>query len=194
MFFFRAGLMAMLALEARAGGVADLVAEGALTGRSSRSLASRMEEHAAEHVVLTRQAPATPLSTNGTVNMTTWNSDVNTACMTALSKLPEASNPSGTCTCYNLPVLNMATGAFEADLRLFQISAAKDAFAGIPANQVQVSLNYNGASVSPVSATTAQSKVVQRQTATGNNLKLLQTYMFVGQIDKNRLAAASTNM
>lgn len=179
---------ALLAVGAQAGGVANLVAEGYLTGRSTRSLEARMGEDAANHVVVARQtsgSASVPLNANGTVNMAAWDAQVNAACLAALQKLPEATNPSGTCTCYNLPVLNNATGAFEADLRLYQLSAARAEFAGIPADQVQVALSYNGASVSPVSASTATQKVTARQ---NTDLKLLQTYLFVGQIDQTKLA------
>lgn len=188
--FWQAGLSALLAVGVQAGGIGDLVAEGYLTGRSPRSLESRMADDALDRVIVSRQLSSTvQLNANGTVNMTAWDAQVNAACTAALSKLTEASNPSGTCTCYNLPVLNNATGAFEADLRLYQLSAPRAEFAGIPADQVQVSLSYNGASVSPVSAATAGTKVASRQTTTtGTGLKLLQTYLFIGQIDANKLS------
>lgn len=190
---WHAGITTLLAASAQAG-VADLVGEGYLSERSSRSLESRMMDDALSmgSVVVSRQlSPNVQLNANGTVNMTAWDQQVNAACLAALSKLAEATNPSGTCTCYNLPVLNNDTGAFEADLRLYQLSAARAEFAGIPADQVQVSLSYRGSSVSPVSATTASQKVTARQ---NKNLKLLQTYMFVGQIDQDKLAINKANM
>lgn len=141
---------------------------------------------ALNHVVISRQLQANvQLNANGTVNMTAWETTVNAACMAALAKLKEATNPSGTCTCYNLPAINNQTGAFEADLRLYQLSTARDEFAGIPPEQVQVSLSYSGASVSPVSASTAAQKLSARQNP---QLKLLQTYLFVGQVDPTKLA------
>lgn len=194
--FWQAGVTALLAMGAQAGGVADLVAEGALTGRSSRTLESRMDASADSHVVKARQLQLennVQLNANGTINMAAWEEQVNSACLSALAKLNDATNPSGTCTCYNLPALNTATGAFEADLRLYQLSTPRNEFAGIPPEQVQVSLSYNGASVSPVSASTAQAKVSTRQATGAADLRLLQTYLFVGQIDKDRLAS-SNNM
>ncbi len=136
------------------------------------------------------------LNPDGTVNLTAWETQVNLACNTALAKLPESSNPSGTCICYNLPVLNNDTGAFEADLRLYSISTPTGEFAGIPPQDIQVGLSYIGASVSPVSAQTAE-KLVSRQNAPqgSGNLKLLQSYLFVGQIDKSKLASIqNTNL
>lgn len=186
---WQAGLTAVLAVGAHAGGVSDLVGEGMLAARSPMSLELRMDDYASNHVIVSRQA--TVLNGTGNMNMTAWDIEVNAACQAALAKLVQATNPSGTCTCYNLPVLNNATGAFEADLRLYQISAARDDFAGISQNQIQVSLSYNGASVSPVTTTTAAAKIVARQ---NSNPQLLQTYMFIGQIDQDKLTATNMNM
>lgn len=191
---WKAGIAAAIAVGgAQAGGVADLVAEGMLTGRSSLSLESRMND-VAENVVVSRQASTVALNGTGVMNMTAWDIEVNAACQAALSKLAQATNPSGTCTCYNLPVLNNATGAFEADLRLYQISGARDDFAGISQNAIQVSLSYNGASVSPVTAQTAAAKLVVPTKRQNPNVQLLQTYMFVGQIDQDKLSATNMNM
>jgi hypothetical protein len=139
------------------------------------------------------------LNPDGTINMTAWDALATESCNTALSHLPEASNPSGTCICYNLPALDNVTGAFEADLRVYQLSTPSGAFSGIAAKDIQVGLSYKGASVSPVTAQTASKKVtvVTRQNTVdpgiiNPNLKLLQTYLFVGQIDKNQLAPPLT--
>lgn len=153
---------------------------------------ARMAEN--HHVVVVRQeAPSgVVLNADGTINMTAWEEETNAACVKVLAGLSQATNPSGTCTCYNLPALNNQTGAFEADLRLFQLSAPRDDFAGISPGNIQVGLSYNGASVSPVSQNTAAKKVVvqtrQVAAATTQNLTLLQTYLFVGQIDTSRIA------
>lgn len=176
------GMTALLAAGAQAG-VADMVAEGILAGRSSLSLESRMDDYAST-VIVSRQTASVSVNSTGTVNMTAWDAQADAACQATLAKLDQSTNPSGTCTCYNLPALNTATGAFEADLRLYQISAARDTFAGISPDQVQVSLSYNGASVSPVTQTTAAQKLSAR---VNSNVRLLQTYLFVGQIDQTRL-------
>lgn len=190
--FWQTAVTALLAVGAQAGGVSDLVAESYLSGRSSQSLESRMADDAMGNVVVTRQAQSSvTLMPNGQVNMTAWDAVVNAACIAALQKLAEATNPSGTCTCYNLPALNNATGGFEADLRLYQISTPRAEFAGIPANQVQVSLSYHGSSASPVTTATAAQKLTARQ---NTGVRLLQTYMFVGQIDPDKLAINNKNM
>lgn len=187
-------------------GIGALVMDGMT--RNSPSLERRMEEIAKASLrsrgyLETRQStqettgPASNvlLNLDGTINMTAWDALANDACNVALSHLPEASNPSGTCICYNLPALDNTTGTFEADLRLYQISSPKGEFSDIPAQNIQVGLTYKGASVSPVSATTASQKVVSKVVAArqenvalqNSSLKLLQTYLFVGQIDKTEM-------
>lgn len=179
--------------------------------RNSPSVERRMEEIAkaslrARGVLEVRQSTTGPasnviLNQDGTINMTAWDQQANDACNIALSHLPEASNPSGTCVCYNLPALDNVTGTFEADLRLYQLSTPSGAFGGIPPQKIQVGLSYKGASVSPVSASTAAQKVTaavaprQEQddpNSVNSNLKLLQTYLFVGQIDKEQMASPLT--
>lgn len=177
--------------------IADAITEGMLAGRSP-ALQRRMHGRAKRASTLKRQAATssniTPSGeTAGTVmNMTAWDAQVAAACLSALTKLPASTNPSGTCICYNLPALNNSTGAFEADLRLYQLSAPTGAFADILPQDIQVSISYSGASVSPISAqAVSQSKrdviVGSQAEVSGTDLKLLQSYMFVGQIDQAKM-------
>jgi hypothetical protein len=195
---------ALLAAGVEAG-IGALVVDGMT--RNSPSLDRRMEEIAKAHLrshgyLETRQdiqgttGPASNvlLNQDGTIDMTAWDSMANSACNDALSHLSGASNPSGTCICYNLPALDNTTGTFEADLRLFQVSSPTGDFTGIPAQNIQVGLAYKGASVSPVSTSTATQKVVskvvtarQADVVANGTLKLLQSYLFVGQIDKTQM-------
>ena len=140
---------------------------------------------------------------DGTVNMTAWDAMADAACEDALNDLPQATNPSGTCVCYNLPLINNQTGAFQADLRLYRLSAPSGVFTGIKPEDVQVSLSYNGASVSPVTQQMEQqrtgTRAVRRQADDGDvkvnsSLQKLQTYLFVGQVDKNRMSNAPLEM
>jgi hypothetical protein len=173
--------------------------------RNSPSVERRMQEIAKASLVArgflqaretTGMGSNTVLNPDGSINMTAWDAQANSACNGALSSLPEASNPSGTCICYNLPALDNSTGTFEADLRLYQLNTPTGAFSGVPPENIQVGLSYRGASVSPVTSQTASQKVVvpklsARQTD-GNGLKLLQTYLFVGQIDKTQMTPGMT--
>ncbi|KAI1801776.1 hypothetical protein F4811DRAFT_555491 [Daldinia bambusicola] len=122
-------------------------------------------------------------------NMTQWNTDTTAACVTALSQLVAASNPSGTAVCYNLFSLDQNAGKFMADLRLFQVSTPFGDFEGIPPEDISVGLQYNGASVSPVGQGVQPEKTSKRENSTPT---LLQAYMFVGQIDQAKMAQPMT--
>lgn len=131
----------------------------------------------------------TPLNPDGSIDMQAWNEAVSTACQEALQSLPQASNPSGTCVCYNLPFLNNRTGTFEADLRLYRRNDPTGDFEGIPQSQIEVQLSYNGASVSELKSQERSGPaggLAARQAGSGD-LRLLQSYLFVGQIDKNQM-------
>ncbi|KAI1383823.1 uncharacterized protein F4822DRAFT_52726 [Hypoxylon trugodes] len=129
-------------------------------------------------------------STTADTNMTQWNTDTSAACMSALSQLTAASNPSGTAVCYNLFSLDQNAGTFMADLRLFQLSTPFGDFEGIPPQDISVGLQYNGASVSPVSqGNQTEAPPTKRQNSSPTPL---QTYMFVGQIDKAQMAQPMT--
>ncbi|KAH8882901.1 hypothetical protein GQ53DRAFT_665020 [Thozetella sp. PMI_491] len=202
--FWHSALATLLATGAQAS-LGSLLAEN--LSRDSPAYHRRMEEISKQTLAIRGMLEArqsmtagsnVQLNSDGSINMTAWDAQATAACESALNHLPEASNPSGTCICYNLPALDNTTGTFEADLRLYQLSTASGQFTGIPPQNIQVGLSYRGASVSPVSAQTAAKKVLaQRQIdiSTANvtsNLKLLQTYLFVGQIDKAQMQTTMT--
>ncbi|KAM4063956.1 hypothetical protein HRG_007043 [Hirsutella rhossiliensis] len=130
-------------------------------------------------------------------NSTDWDKDTNAACIKSLSSLQRSTNPSGNCLCYNLPSLDTNSGVFRCEIRVYVISPPREGFVNVSRSNIKVSLQYNGASVSPVSADefnsmgpgtnqmVATSKLSQR--AETRVPQLLQTYMFVGQIDKARM-------
>lgn len=153
-------LGALLAMvpAVQAGGLGALIVEGMT--RDSPAYHRRMEEIMGSYLLRRgfleeRQAELSassvgqdPIFTaDGTLNMTAWNAQVNAACISTLRELKQASNPSGTCVCYNLPALDNSTGVFEADLRLFRISDARDSFAGIAPEKISVGLRFTGANV-----------------------------------------------
>jgi hypothetical protein len=137
------------------------------------------------------------------INITQWDAETTVACTSALTALNGvASNPSGMAVCYNLPYLDNSTGVFEADLRLYMIAAPSGTFANIASSNVQVGLSYNGATVSAVNASSLKRSeesaavsliswprdlhaIKKRATPT-----LVQSYAFVGQINKNLLTTA----
>ncbi|KAE8451620.1 hypothetical protein EG329_003077 [Mollisiaceae sp. DMI_Dod_QoI] len=143
-----------------------------------------------------RRQMATP-STG--INVTEWDAQTQAACTTSLEALNGvASNPSGMAVCYNLPYLDNSTGVFEADLRLFMIAAPTGTFTNIASSNVQVGLVYNGATVSAVNS----SSLKRRSDVSGTSLiswprgidkraapTLVQSYAFVGQVNKDLLTA-----
>ncbi|KAK4098112.1 hypothetical protein N658DRAFT_432640 [Parathielavia hyrcaniae] len=192
MLWQRTLVASLLAIGARAG-IGDLIMEG--LRRNSPKVERRLEEMAKANVrvfLQTRQSEEglgsnnTPLNTDGSLDMAAWNEAANAACRDALSSMQRASNPSGACVCYNLPLLDNSTGAFEADLRLFQLSEPTGAFEGIPQDRIEIELSYNGASVSEVSQQPSAPLKV-RQTS-DRDLPLLQSYLFIGQIDGDRMS------
>ncbi|KAM5354294.1 hypothetical protein ACJ41O_000944 [Fusarium nematophilum] len=132
-----------------------------------------------------------PLNGDGSLNLTAWNTETNTACKSILGGLHQSTNPSGACVCYNLPSLDLETGIFEADLRLFKVSDARGGFATVAPEDVMVGVSYNGASVMPVEPNQMNGTGMTGQYASmdkrADGPQLLQTYMFVGKIDDEKM-------
>ena len=113
---------------------------------TSPSYERRMQEIAkktllARGIMETRQIQEDIFNIDGRINMTAWDVLANTACITRLSTLPQASNPSGTCVCYNLPALDRNLGTFEADLRLYSLGEPRDGFVGISPQNIAENLS-----------------------------------------------------
>ena len=184
MFWKQSTVASLLATRAYAGSMGDM-ADGYLKPRAE-IIHARMEE-VANNLMERQNSNVVNLDSTNAQNTTNWESVTNQACIQSLSQLNVATNPSGTAVCYNLPTLDNTTGVFQADLRLYQVSIPNGAFSGIPPQNIQVGLQYHGASVSPVQQMRTRDMgddsdlVVKRQATTPT---LLQSYLFVGQIDK----------
>jgi len=192
MFWQKMLVASLLAIGAQAG-ISDLIIEGRTRNSPAveRGLAeTAMANLRTRELLETRQSDDpgndTPLNADGSLDVAAWNDAANKACQDALREMQVASNPSGTCVCYNLPLLDNSTGTFEADLRLYQVSEPTGQFQGIPQDQIEVELSYNGASVQEVTEQ-AVARVKVRQNNVGGDHRLLQSYLFVGQIDKDRM-------
>lgn len=122
------------------------------------------------------------------------------SCSSTLSGIPaNQADPSGMAVCYNLPTLDNQTGVFQADMRLYRIADATGNFAGLSADAVQVALQYNGAAVQPINASSSfvfkrdvSSLISWSSTKPKRSLesraslatpKLTQSYAFVGQMN-----------
>jgi hypothetical protein len=140
------------------------------------------------------------LRPDGSIDLDAWDKETERACQDSLKRLQIATNPSGTCICYNLPRLDTNSGVFEADLRVYKFNEPNGAFQGISPQQIGVGLMYLGASVSRVNADTMQNlsngtgqaanrkrQDVVSQPENAPDLELLQQYLLVGQIDNDKM-------
>lgn len=132
-----------------------------------------------------------PTNRDGSLNFTAWDIETTAACRSALNTLHQSTNPSGACVCYNLPSLDVETGVFEADLRLFQVNEPRGGFAGVSPEDISVGISYDGASVMPVDPERMTGKGMVGKFASvakrADEPKLLRTYMFIGKIDQSRM-------
>ncbi|KAK3079571.1 hypothetical protein LTS18_004520, partial [Coniosporium uncinatum] len=118
-----------------------------------------------------------------------WNMQTEQACMGSLMNLKGlASNQAGMAVCYNLPFLDPATGVFEAELRMFNVSPPINEWVGVAPQDIMVTLSYLGATVQKANGALQRravddlSKLVERQTTMPQQLKVLT---YVGQINSN---------
>lgn len=150
-------------------------------------------------------ASLTPASGDAsTADLAKWEDDTKKACMNSFSALNgQASNPSGIAVCYNLPFLDNRTGVFQAELRMYNISAPIDPWAGVTAADVSMTLSYLGATVQNMAGNFSKRDLtyppvreleerdgllVERQSAT--QMTELKVLMYVGRINSNLMGSA----
>jgi hypothetical protein len=98
------------------------------------------------------QGVATPVpqqaAAPASISPAEWNAQADQACMTSVMNLRgKATNPAGLAVCYNVPYLDQNKGVFEAELRLYNISATSGDFAGVTPAMMMVTLQYQGATI-----------------------------------------------
>ncbi|KAF2451037.1 hypothetical protein P171DRAFT_451377 [Karstenula rhodostoma CBS 690.94] len=150
------------------------------------------------------QISTTPASGDAAkADLAKWEEQTKAACGSALTVLKgQASNPSGIAVCYNLPFLDNQTGIFQAELRMYNISAPINPWLGVSAADVSMALSYLGATVQSTDVTFAKRDIldisyppikerslVERQAAAPQELKVL---MYVGKINSNLMGTAMT--
>lgn len=155
------------------------------------------------------QVSTTPQSGDASeVNLQQWEAQTREACQNALSELNgQASNPSGIAVCYNLPFLDNSTGVFQAELRMYNISAPIDPWQGVTAADVSMTLSYLGATVQSTNGTfvrrdepeSADGILVERlvenlgkRQDAGNGPAELKVLNYVGKINDNLMGSAMT--
>ncbi|KAI1125522.1 hypothetical protein F5Y10DRAFT_8372 [Nemania abortiva] len=186
MVWITAAVASLLAVQVY--GAPGSIMRAAILHSSGSSLESRMEE-AAYNMVEKRQNTTTSL------NLTQWDTDTVTACRATLSTLSTASNPSGMAVCYNVIQLDTDQGAFMTDLRLFQVSEPSGAWEGIPLQQMQGGIQFNGATASEINGQQVATRdlghdyVSKRQS---DGPVLHRTYMIVGRINADQMIPPMT--
>ncbi|KAF1811780.1 hypothetical protein P152DRAFT_398415 [Eremomyces bilateralis CBS 781.70] len=81
-------------------------------------------------------------------DMDKWNQETKPVCTNAVGALDgQASNSAGMAVCYNVPFLDQATGVFQAELRIFNVSVPVNEWVGVSAADISVALRYLGATV-----------------------------------------------
>lgn len=160
------------------------------------SLTRRQDANAADTAPL---ASLTPASGNAAgADLANWDAKTKAACMSTLSKLNgQASNPSGIAVCYNLPFLDNSTGVFQAELRMYNVSAPVDPWVGVTAADVSMTLSYLGATVQnmngnftkrDLSGSVTEGMLVGRQDI--NTMTEMKVLMYVGRINSNLMGPA----
>jgi len=129
------------------------------------------------------------------MDLVQWETQTKAACTNALNALNGlASNPSGLAVCYNLPFLDNSTGIFQAELRLYNISAPIDPWDGVTAPDVSMILSYLGATVQSMNATFIRrdGSLVQRQAGSSVAPVELKVLNYVGRINSTLMGSAMT--
>lgn len=130
-----------------------------------------------------RRAPQ--MMSSGNLSVTAPNAALNQtiadACVSSLDKLTSVGNAAGMAACYNIIQYDATAGAFEADLRLYQMFKPTGNFENIPVNDIMISLTY------PTS-TTFQSLTKRRKRgveARQANMLEVQQYTLFGTFESN---------
>ncbi|KAI8941710.1 hypothetical protein NX059_002918 [Plenodomus lindquistii] len=163
------------------------------------TLTRRQDSNAADTAPLASLTPAA--GDVSAADLAKWEEETSKACMDTLSNLNgQASNPTGIAVCYNLPFFDNTTGVFQAELRMYNVSAPIDPWVGVTAADVSMTLSYLGATVQNMAGNftkrditrppVKEGMLVERQSiSTMTELKVL---MYVGRVNKNLMGPAMT--
>lgn len=169
------------------------------------TLTQRQDANSADSAPLASITPASGDASQ--IDFAQWEEQTRAACMTNLGRLNgQASNPSGIAVCYNLPFLDNKTGIFQAELRMYNVSAPIDPWKGVTAADVSMTLSYLGATVQNMAGNFTKREevswppirvredhdgmLVERQNT--NSMTELKVLMYVGRINSNLMGSAMT--
>lgn len=135
-----------------------------------------------------------------------WRTETEAACKSRLMNLNgQASNPAGIAVCYNLPFLDNQTGIFQAELRMYNVTAPINPWVGVQPRDISMALSYLGATVQMMNSTVVKREItwppvrsmeedgilVARQN-TPRAPEELTVLTYVGKINSNLMGSAMT--
>lgn len=135
-----------------------------LTPASTPTLTGTVASAATPASAVATASGAAQVAAAKSVNTTSWTTEADTACMSAVMNLKgNSSNPAGLAVCYNVPYLDQQKGVFEAELRMYNICAPTGDFVGVAPADMMVTLSYGGATIQQSNAMPAKRGLVARQ-------------------------------
>lgn len=124
-------------------------------------------------------------------NEAAFNASATQACNSALGRMTGVVNPSGIVACYNIPFYDNATGVFQTDVRLYQMSQPVDEFAGTSPDDYMLSVSIPQAALSSPQ-TLAKGPSIQNEAASGGTIKMLTNFQNIGQLTDNLVMSKLT--
>lgn len=168
------------------------------------TLTRRQDANPVDSSPLASLTPASGDAALSNADLAKWEAETKKACMETLSSLNgQATNPSGIAVCYNLPFLDNRTGVFQAELRMYNVSAPVDPWTGVTAADVSMTMSYLGATVQNMAGNFSKRDItwppvrerglddgalVERQDS--NGMSELKVLMYVGRINSNLMGSA----
>ena len=126
--------------------------------------------------------------------------DTKSACLQALDSLNGVTaSATGMSVCYNVGYLDMASGEWEGDVLIYQVSPATGNWTLVQPKSMALSLSYPGATVADMSTMDSKrnsflSKSISSRISIRTSHAVLVTNMsFVGQVEKVWLDKAANN-
>jgi len=115
-----------------------------------------------------------------------WNTEAEKKCQDAVGKLAgKPTNPAGLAVCYNVPFLDQKRGVFEAELRIYNISTPTDPFLGVTPATMNVTLQYQGATIQKSDGTLPVKRSLVERQADGIMMPVgIAIRKYVGQVNK----------
>ncbi|KIX97649.1 uncharacterized protein Z520_06427 [Fonsecaea multimorphosa CBS 102226] len=128
-----------------------------------------------------------PQSSTGSLSVaaptSALNQTISTACINSLQSLTSVQNAAGLAACYNILQYDSKQGAFEADLRLYQMFQPTGNFQNVPINDIMISLTYPTSTTFQSLTKRRKRDVEARQSS--SSMAEVQQYTLFGTFEAN---------